>query len=349
MPAQTKKSYKTIDVAKFVGATLIVLLHTEPLIDVNTKMQWFLRSVAGIVAVPFFFIASGFLFFASSLDTPFGELLKKYKTRATRIIKMYLLWSLMYFVFVAIDWAQNGVTVLDVLQYIKRFFFEGSYQTLWFLPALAVGLGLVVILKRYFSFKVVFIIGMLVYAFTICATALFGLFGKLPIIGDAYAAYYSFFDSIKNGLFVGFPYVAMGALIASRKEAKQKSIFFWALLSAVLFIVLAIEAYIEAKLSLSTGGVDNNIMLVPLSFCLFNLILNIKAERLGDKLCTHLRKVSILIFLSQRIFITIGRYLSLDTRLNSFVWMILVFSLTVLFSEAIIKLSEKAAFLKILY
>ncbi|HOD02334.1 MAG: Serine/alanine racemase [Firmicutes bacterium ADurb.Bin300] len=344
-----KKPYKAIDVAKLLAATLIIMLHTEPFADISPQLQWYLRSVVAIVAVPFFFIASGFLLFASSPDMPYGELIKKYKTRALRIIKMYLLWSLIYFVFVAIDWAQNGVTVLDILQYIKRFFFEGSYHTIWFLPALAVGLGIVVLLKRFLSVKAIFAVGMFVYIFTICGTALYGFFGKLPIIGDAYSAYYSFFDSMKNGFFVGFPYISMGAIIATKKEAKQNSVGMWTILSAVFFTAMSAEAFLEAKLSLSTGGVDNCIMLAPMSYCLFNFVLSIKAERFSDKLCKKLRTLSILMFLSQRIFITIGRYLSLDTRLNSLVWMILIFSLTVLFSEAIIKLSEKVSFLKILY
>lgn len=265
MQENIKTTYRSIDIAKMIAAVLIIMLHTEPLRDVGTQMQWLLRSVITIVAVPFFFIASGFLMFASSPEIPYAKLLDKYKTRAIRIIKMYLLWSLIYFVFVAVDWIQNGVTFCDILQYIKRFFFEGSYQTLWFLPALAIGLGIVVGLRKFFDIITVFVIGITIYCLTVCGTALYGLIARIPVVNEAYIVYYSFFDSMKNGLFVGFPYIAMGALIACRKDLRQKPALMWAVMSSACFVVMAVEAYLEAKFRFSTGGIDNCVTLVP--FC----------------------------------------------------------------------------------
>lgn len=59
-----KSKYPSIDLMKFIAAILIIVLHTSPFADYSGVLNFGLRSIITVVAVPFFFCASGFLFFA---------------------------------------------------------------------------------------------------------------------------------------------------------------------------------------------------------------------------------------------------------------------------------------------
>ena len=57
-----KENYQLIDIFKFIGAIFVVMIHTNIMSDVNNNIQWYVMNVILRIAVPFFFIASGFLF-----------------------------------------------------------------------------------------------------------------------------------------------------------------------------------------------------------------------------------------------------------------------------------------------
>ena len=63
-----KKSYNAIDAFKFIAAVLIIMLHVNPFKGVSEPLALIARNMVTIIAVPFFFTASGFLFF-KKLDT----------------------------------------------------------------------------------------------------------------------------------------------------------------------------------------------------------------------------------------------------------------------------------------
>lgn len=142
-----RKQYGVLDLAKFIAAILIIILHTSPFSSYSSILNFGFRSIVTIIAVPFFFITSGFLFFTkiNSIKEDKGVYFKNY---LKRLGIMYLLWSAVYFIFVATDWIRNGVAPMDILQYVKRFFFEGSFATIWFLPALMTAISIVYLLRK---------------------------------------------------------------------------------------------------------------------------------------------------------------------------------------------------------
>lgn len=64
--AEIRKQYHSLDLAKFISAVLIIVLHTGPLSSYSSVLHYGLRNIVTVVAVPFFFMASGFLLFSSS-------------------------------------------------------------------------------------------------------------------------------------------------------------------------------------------------------------------------------------------------------------------------------------------
>lgn len=342
-----RKQYGALDLAKFIAAILIIVLHTAPFSSYSEVLSYGLRGIVTVVAVPFFFITSGFLFCTKLNLLPQEEKPRYFKAYIKRLAIMYLLWSAVYFVFVAISWVQNGVTVIDVLQYIKRFFFEGSYSTIWFLPALITAVAVVYLLLKRFSYMQIFCMAIPFYLIACLGSSYYGLSEKLPIVSNFFNLYYAFFDTVKNGLLFGFVYVALGGVF-SEKQIERKPIKYL-VLAGVFMCLMAVETVAQTYLNWSVRGVDTKLMLLPASVFIFLFVMSLNMK--SGPAFVWMRKLSLLLFLSQRIFLTLFDYFLYDTVFvkNSMVYFISILGLTLIFSVCFIKLSEKCKVLKKFY
>lgn len=55
-------NYNAIDIAKFVMALLVVAIHTHPENEIENKLILDIINCIYSIAVPFFFVASGFFY-----------------------------------------------------------------------------------------------------------------------------------------------------------------------------------------------------------------------------------------------------------------------------------------------
>jgi len=187
-----------------------------------------------------------------------------------------------------------------------------------------------------------------IYCFTLLGTGYYNLTIKLPIIGAIFKAYYVVFDTMKNGLFFALIFMAIGGAFANSKKLVLTSKKLNILLIVIAWILLAVEQFIISKFGLG-NSCDTVLFLVPLSVLLFNLVLSIN---LPDKpIYLLFRKLSVLMFLTQRIPLSIIEMLFRKTILytNSLIFFIVVLTVTFLISCAILKLSEKIKFFKKIY
>ncbi|MFR5078546.1 MAG: acyltransferase family protein [[Clostridium] innocuum] len=162
-----RKTYYALDVAKFISAFLVVCIHTGPLLDVDATGNFILVQILARLAVPFFFVASGFLFFRK-LD--FKREYNDYENKAQlkhylwRLCKIYIIWTILYlpFTYLLLK-GQDGITVNSVLLYVRDFFFTGSFYHLWFLPALLVAVPVVYICLFKLGLGKTILFGFLLY------------------------------------------------------------------------------------------------------------------------------------------------------------------------------------------
>lgn len=100
-----------------------------------------------LIAVPAFFMASGFLLQdgTSEEDISFIRL----KKQCLRVLRLYLVWTIIFFPLNLRSILQNerGVVVC-VFAFLQKFVFDGSWVQLWFLPSLTVGLLFVWLLRK---------------------------------------------------------------------------------------------------------------------------------------------------------------------------------------------------------
>lgn len=100
-----KNNYELIDILKFVCAIFVVMIHTEIMSDTNNTIQWYIMHTILRIAVPFFFIASGFLFGKKYLQDK-----KKLKENSIKQIKRliipFIFWSI-----VIVPWVVSKMTI----------------------------------------------------------------------------------------------------------------------------------------------------------------------------------------------------------------------------------------------
>ena len=139
---RTKRNeYKSLDLFKFIFAILVVMIHAKPLLDVSDKANWFFSNSFLNLAVPFFFITSGFLLFEKlkslSDDADKKTAVKKY---VGHLLKLYLIWSIIWLPLKLLGWhTSGGIGKADLLSWIQAFFLTGKTgDAIWYLLAVSV-------------------------------------------------------------------------------------------------------------------------------------------------------------------------------------------------------------------
>ena len=333
-----RRSFAAIDIFKFFMAGFVLLIHTNPLLDISVAAEWFLRSGITVIAVPFFFIATGYFVLSNDQAT---------KKSLRKLSMLYIVWSVIYLPFALIQLkGENAIA----LQYVRRFFLWGSYDTIWYLLASVVGLALVYALKKWKGITFAFAVMLAFHVLAIIGTSYTGAIAN-TFLWKGYAVYFDMFTTFKNGLFFGGIYIALGGLIHEKFSeiahfTKKRGKFI--ILIACLFGAMWIETIACEFFDLNRYGVDMKFMLVPLSACIFVYVLTLQLN-ISDKTSIFFRKMSTLIFLTQRLFLTGYELLGIQKYCHSFVWFVVVSASTILFSWGLIALSERCHLLKKIY
>lgn len=296
---ENKVCYQGIDLLKFIMALFIVVLHTHPFVDVNDTLNFLTADIIGRLAVPFFFAATGFL-----LEKRIGQQKEKKEIIGPYIRKLlvlYCIWTVIYLPILIYDKIIVSDTSLtyDLFAIVRDFVFVGSYSHLWYLPAVAVGLIIVYVLRKYACEGGCAVILFILFCMGLLTQSYFGLLLKIiPVNGLLWKLMKlvkMVMVTCRNGIFFGSIFLYMGMWIA-RCNIKTKT--YLTVLGLVASIVLfSMEASCLQKLG-SVREEDMYFMLLPAVFFLIlsALFLTIKADTV------FIRKMSMNIYFVHMIF-----------------------------------------------
>ncbi len=356
----TKKAYTLIDIVKLMLAFLILFSHflNE---HANGKLPKVLDLAVSIyiIAVPMYFAFSGYFLFKKIYSSDSSNHKEFTKNYCLKTMRLYGIWSLIYIFFQVITWIRFTPSSTEVLSYIHRALVYSTYNTIWFLPATAVGAVLAVVLRKYFGDKKMFCIATAFCIIGAMGDCYYNLTEKIPVIGQLFAAYRVIFITTRNGVFNGFPYIAVGAMVAYKQRNDKKEYspvfnrYFWA--SVVLCCLFIVEAVIS-KLRLEAHNSNTIIALFPFTFCAVYWCIISTQPVISSETSLYMRRMSTAIFLSQRIFLTALPKLLTETvfavMLDEKNWIIglcWITACTFIFSAMLIALSGKISFLKNFY
>lgn len=304
---------KGIDLVKFILALFVIGIHTS----VEGLFHGFMREIVHVIltlAVPYFFIASGYLLF-SKVEFP----VKSSQSRkiifdyVKKIFYLYFVWSMIYLPLTVYGFAEGGELTIDrVITLIRNYLFVGEQYyswTLWYLLALA---------TAAFVCYLFFIRGLRPQMIVMIAVTLF-LTGNLlewlySLDKDLFIVnlYFDVFKTTRNGVFIGLLYLSMGMIFAY-KEIHMRN--------KCLLLLLCILGLAVIKVEL----VRTLLLPVPAAL-LFLISLELKFEKADFSL---LRKFSMRIYLIHMYWVAIYNLSSKNATLIGrfcFVSIISIFS-----------------------
>lgn len=214
-----QKNLNGIDAIKFLCSILVFIIHVSPF---QGELSGFARILTfGFqhyicrIAVPFFFMCSGFFLFRNmsfyDLNT---DRIKRYCYKILRLIGT---WQILLFI--------------------------GYTEHLWYLGATVIAIILLSLCFHFrIKFKFICLIACLLYIIGLLGDSYYGVIAPLENITFfkyLFKSYEFAFDTTRNGVFMGFIFILMGASF-SHCKVKPKP-----LISIIVFVVSMICLFAE--------------------------------------------------------------------------------------------------------
>ena len=258
--------YYPLDVARFLLAFFVIAIHTT-----KWDCEYINRSLE--LAVPFFFFTSGFFLQQKSHNATKGDVIKKW---LSRVIKMYMIWTLVYIPFTIYGFFFEKDTLPNCFMGILLG--TGKYAWhLWYLVASIIGGGIILLYKKL---KINFIFVLLIS---------FGIYMLFSFLDQDFPEHYILFavKRIVRGLI--FLLLGMGIWTV------------WPILKRYI-LPLVLSSFVLLVLYIKLGGDFYFLGCAALFFIILLLCDNIKCETAYGFL---FRKLSAYIYFIHMLFVGI--------------------------------------------
>lgn len=197
-----------IDVARVVCSVLVICIHTKPWLDTNFYLGYFLSDVLARLAVPLFFMFAGyFLYKRLRYEVHPEAYFKKY---LKNLIRVYLVWSLIYLPFDIYMLLKMGKTWQGAcLSYLHSLFIEGGHYHLWYFPALIYSVSIVYVFFIKGKIRMLRLPAVILFVIGLIAESYGGWF--MGISAYAKVTYIvNILGTSRSALFFGLPFVMLG-------------------------------------------------------------------------------------------------------------------------------------------
>lgn len=289
------ESYSGIDYFRFIAALLIVAIHTSPLSSFSETGNFIFTRIVSRVAVPFFFMTSGF--FLISRYTCNAEKLEAFIKKTTLIYGVAIL------LYIPIN-VYNGYFKMDNLlpNIIKNIVFDGTLYHLWYLPASIIGAAIAWYLVKKLNYPKALMVASVLYLIGLFGDSYYGITEKISCLNSLYTYIFQVTDYTRNGIFFAPIFFILGGFIA---DNRPQITFGKSFLGFAISLALMLgEAMILHHFDLQRHD-SMYVFLLPCMYFLFIVILHFKGKRL-----VSLRTASLIIYIIHPMMIVVIRLFS---------------------------------------
>lgn len=279
----SRERYDTgIDWLRLAAAILVIAIHTSPLADFSETGDFILTRVLARIAVPFFFITSGYFLLSRyhDSDRKLRHFLKKTGWIYGASILLYLPLNF-----------RNGYFSQSQLlpELLKDLIFDGTMYHLWYLPASMLGMLIAWKLVEKLDFSKGLVMALLLYLVGLFGDSYYVVVEKLPLLKAFYDRLFELFDYTRNGLFFAPVFLMLGGFIADERR-KLSSV------EAGVGFLISLGLLLAEALILHRHGFQRHdsmyVFLLPAMYFLFHLVLLWKGRRIP-----LLRPASLVVYL----------------------------------------------------
>ncbi len=289
------KSYAGLDYFRIVAALLVIAIHTSPLLSYSDTADFVLTRIIARVAVPFFFMVSGF-FLISRGNYGFDKLEIFLKRTA-------LIYGIAILIYIPLN-IYNGYFSMNSLlpNMVKDIVFDGTMYHLWYLPASMIGGSIAWFLVKKLGLKKSMIITAILYIIGMFGDSYYGISEKLPLLKNLYKCIFAVSDYTRNGIFFAPVFFVLGGII-SVKSIRMS------LKNSIIGLFISFTLMLCEGILLHHFGVQRHdsmyLMLLPCMYFLFVSLTFWKGHRI--KL---LRTSSLIVYIIHPMMIVIVRMVS---------------------------------------
>lgn len=239
------------DAFKWLAAFLVVAIHTSPLESIWPYGDFLLTRIAARLAVPFFFMLTGY----------FTVQVKKTEK------KLFLLYLGVTCLYLPVQiYKYMGGETFTAGRILKDIFFDGTFYHLWYLPACMLGLALMTLLLKCGKENAA-AISILLYVIGLLGDSYFGLVRLSPVLSKVYDGMFTCFSYTRNGIFMAPLFLLLGRLFREQekkgKQNKEKEL--------ILFLCSFVLMIQEALLLHKTDWQRHDSMYLFLPLCSYHL------------------------------------------------------------------------------
>jgi serine/alanine racemase len=263
---------------------------------ISSFLNLFFYNCYSRMAVPIFFVASGFFLYRKTTLEDFSP--SPTKAYVIKILKLYIIWTIIYFPrqINTIIKDEKGIAHGGLI-FIRDCIFDGSFYHLWYLPALIFAVVLIsFLLSKRIKMTWILIVAGSLYAVGLFAQSWFGIIEPLREQAPQRWAVLKFIQGIivttRDGAFFGFLFVGIGAYFAfyGFEIQKKKALMGLSISALLMFLEAWYVKHFKFALDYSMY-----VFLVPLTYFTFALILNWRIPS-NSRVFKVLRILSSLIF-----------------------------------------------------
>ena len=246
----------SVNIMRLMCAYLVVVIHVDPLSDINVQVGFFVSEVMTRVAVPFFFLVAGY-YYLQKIKTDRSY----FKVYIKKLLSSYCVWAGIYYIVNLVTAINIGYFIIKsyIVDCVIKFFLYGPYYHLWYIPALFIAVFIVTFAEKIRARKILFPFSIGAYVVGVVGCSYYQLGVKIPGLGTLYQA--QSFEIIRKIFLMGLPFFVAGYAVAYLSEKISKS-GIW----LVVFLLINIfEIYFVTWKQWSNG--------VVLTFALYPLVL----------------------------------------------------------------------------
>ncbi len=277
-----KRAYAGIDYFRLIAAFLVMTIHTSPLLTYSETADFILTRIIARIAVPFFFITSGFF-----LITRYSQNTDRLKAFIKKTAIIYGAAILIYLpINIYNGYFSNSNLAPDI---IKDILIDGTMYHLWYLPASILGGWIAWHLVKKLDYKKALAAAFALYAVGLLGDSYYGVAERLPLINSFYELVFQVCDYTRNGFFFAPVFFVLGGAFhdSSIDISPRKSAFGFVVSFAMMFL----EAIALRKLDLPRHD-SMYLFLLPCTLFLFGAILSWRGKRRE-----WLRNLSLIIYI----------------------------------------------------
>lgn len=206
----SSSQYTGVDVLRVVCAFLVIAIHTSPLLSFGEAADFYLTHAICRIAVPFFFVTSGFF------------LISRYREDTKALLRFIKKTLLLYGVSILLYLPVNIYSGLFrterlVPALLQDLFFDGTLYHLWYLPASVIGAVIAWFSVKKFRFGPSFAITGVLYLIGLFGDSYYGVTAQSGVLSASYDCLFQIMDYTRNGLFFAPLFFVLGGFLADRR------------------------------------------------------------------------------------------------------------------------------------